>query len=66
MTIPNYPVHNWLTIREYFAAMALQGLMTTLIPSGENTLCPNLENVEYMADLSVTAAEALIKSLNKQ
>ena len=53
---------NGLTKREYFAAMAMQGLMTTLIPSEQ---APNLENVSYMANLSAAAADALINALNE-
>lgn len=54
-----------LTKREYFAAKALQGLMTTLIPTTDNQLCPNYENVKYMADLAVSASDALLEALNK-
>jgi hypothetical protein len=52
-----------LTKREYFAAKALQGLMTTLIPLENNHSCPNLENVKYCAELSVKAADELLEQL---
>lgn len=52
-----------LTKREYFAAMAMQGLMTTLIPLTDNQLCPNYDNVKYCANLAATAADELLKAL---
>ncbi len=54
-----------LSLRQYYAGLALQGLMTTLLPASGNGLCPNLDNVKYMSDLAVTAADELIKALNK-
>jgi len=54
-----------LTIRQEFAARAMQGLMTTLMPTSNNQLCPNDENVKYMANLAVSAADELIEALNK-
>ena len=54
-----------LTKREHFAAIAMQGLMSTLIPTADNQLCPNYENVKYMADLAVSAADELLEALNK-
>jgi len=54
-----------LTKREYFAAKAMQGLMTTLIPTADYQLCQNYENVKYMADLAVSAADELLEALNK-
>ncbi len=62
--ITEYPYG--LTKREHFAAKALQGLMTTLIPLTDNGFCPNLENVKYCAELSVTAADELLRALAKQ
>lgn len=52
-----------LTKREYFAAMTMQGLMTTLIPLTDNQLCPNYDNVKYCANLAATAADELLKAL---
>jgi hypothetical protein len=53
-----------LTKREYFAAMAMQGLLS-IYDRGE-LVVPNAENVFYMAELSVTAADALLKQLEKE
>lgn len=52
-----------LTKREYFAGLAMQGLMTTLIPLDNNQICPNLENVKYCVDMAVTAADELLRAL---
>lgn len=52
-----------LSIRQHFAAMAMQGLFASM---GRDDFPPNLENVEYCAKLGVTAADALIKELNKE
>ena len=49
--------------REEFSARAMQGLLS--IFNDENRIVPNLENVNYMASLSVIAADALINELNK-
>lgn len=56
---------NGLTKREHFAGLAMQGLMTTLIPTEDNQLCPNKENVVNMAKLAITAADALLAELEK-
>ncbi len=50
-----------LTKRESFASLALQGFMATLDPSTGHY--PNFENVEYLAKLSVTAADQLLLAL---
>jgi hypothetical protein len=51
-----------LTIRQHFAAMAMQGMLSCLnvqdFPSNEI-------NIKYCAALSVIAADALIAELNK-
>lgn len=63
---PNNPyLQEGLTKREYFAAMAMQGLLTNLFPTSDNQLCPNEENVKYMATLSVKASDELLTQLNK-
>ena len=49
--------HDGLTKREYFAAMAMQGLCAGLKGS---------ENVAALAPLSVSIADALITALNSQ
>lgn len=54
-----------MSLRQHFAGLALQGLMTTLLPASWNDLCPNFDNVKYMSDLAVSAADELIKALNK-
>ena len=53
-TINNFD-HYGLTKREYFAAMALQGLLADSIPA----------SIEVNVRLSVQAADALIKALNQ-
>lgn len=63
---PAYPVlHNQaingLTKREYFAGLAMQGLLS-IFDSG-NGLVPNFDNVQYMAKLAVTSADELLKQL---
>lgn len=50
--------HSGLTKREYFAAMAMQGL------SANHQL--NSNDFENIADMSVNQADALIEALNKQ
>lgn len=60
-----FDVPSQLTKLEHFSAMAMQGLMTTLIPLSDNQFVPNSENVEYCAKLAVTAAQTLINELNK-
>lgn len=45
-----------LTKREYFAAMAMQGMLS-------NELVPNVQDVEYAAGLAVKAADELLKQL---
>lgn len=51
-----------LTKREYFAAKALQGLLSIYDNKG-NDLVPNNNNVKYMAKLAVSAADALLEEL---
>ena len=67
MTSANEPIANpnyrGLTKREYFAALAMQGLLS--VYDNNNHLVPNMPNVKYMAELSVTASDELIKQLNK-
>jgi len=58
----SYPKYG-LTKREYFANSALQGLLS--IFDVENNLVPNDDNIKYMAELAVNAADKLIEELNK-
>jgi len=67
-TNPNdlaYPVmaqnhlHIGLTKREYFAAMAMQGIVS-------NHAMIDTTNWEWLSQESVKAADALINALNKQ
>lgn len=51
------------TKREYFAAMAMQGLLS--VYDNGNGLVPNIGTANYMANLSVAAADALINALNE-
>jgi len=53
-----------LTKREYAAIMAMQGLLSIYDPS--NNTVPNMDNVHYMACLSVTAADCLLAELEKE
>jgi hypothetical protein len=55
-------VKGGLTKREYFAAMAMQGLLATM---NHDNFAPSFDNVTYAANMSATAADLLIKSLNK-
>lgn len=57
--------HVGLTKREYFAAMALKGLLTTLIPLDNNQLCPNDEGIKLAVKLAVIAADELGKELTQ-
>jgi hypothetical protein len=52
-----------LTKREYFASMAMQGLMVQAIPGGHNRN-DSLNNAER-AKFAVDMADALIDALNK-
>jgi hypothetical protein len=56
VTDPSSPVTHGLTKREYFAAMAMQGLLT------ESQV---LDNHDKFAKFAVQAADALIAELNK-
>lgn len=49
-----------LTKREYFASLAMQGMLAN------NLNVPNTPNVEYVARLSVIAADELLKQLNDE
>lgn len=49
-----------LTKREYFAAIAMQGIVSN------QSLIDDAVNWDWLAENSVQAADALIKALNKQ
>ena len=51
-----------LTKREYFAAKALQGMLSVYDP--QNGLVPNKETALYIAKMSVIAADALLLELS--
>jgi hypothetical protein len=51
-----------LTKREYFAGLAMQGLLS--IYDNQN-IVPNQDNAIYMAKLSVLAADELLKQLGE-
>lgn len=53
-----------LTKREYFAAKALQGLLT-IYSEGQEAIVPNQDNVIYMACLAVKAADELLCALDE-
>lgn len=48
-----------LTKREYFAGLAMQGILSN------NLLEPNKSTVEYAAKLSISAADELLKQLEQ-
>jgi len=50
-----------LTKREYFAAKAMQGLLS--LYDNENGLVPNSTNISHMASLAVYAADRLLIEL---
>lgn len=52
-----------LTKREYFAGLAMQGLLANF--NNANEMPPNRENVEYMVRLSALASDALLNELSK-
>mgnify|MGYP003596640768 CR=1 FL=1 len=54
-----------LTKREHFAGLAMQGLLTIFQDNEINPIVPNESNVNYMAELSVKAADALLKQLEE-
>jgi hypothetical protein len=53
-----------LTKREYFAGLAMQGLLS-IFDEGKG-IVPNLENTEYMARMAVLSSDALLKELEKE
>lgn len=58
-----------LTKREYFAAMAMQGLMTKdyiKLNLSEQNVYDGWQSVEMVAKLSVLMADALLSALSKQ
>lgn len=57
-TVSAHPSQTGITVREYFSAKAMQGLLST------PTLDPN-ETAEDVAQLAVRLADALIGALNK-
>ena len=52
-----------LTKREYFAAMAMQGLCVRAIPGSHNTL---REMLNELPRIAVAMADALIEELDKE
>jgi len=54
-----------LTKREYFAAMAMQGLLSAMSGLDNSQFVPNLDNTKYCADLAVDAADELLRALEK-
>jgi len=53
-----------LTKREYFAGLAMQGLLS-IFDEGKG-IVPNLENTKYMARMAVLSSDALLKELEKE
>jgi len=60
----DFNINKRLTKREYFAAMALQGLCVQAIAGSHNSDTESF-NIEK-ADHAVNLADALINALNKQ
>ena len=54
-----------LTKREYFAAKAMQGLLSAMSGNDNSQFLPNLDNTKYCADLAVSAADELLRALAK-
>lgn len=54
-----------LTKREYFAVMAMQGLLSAMSGLENSQFVPNLDNTKYFADLAVSAADELLRALAK-
>ena len=61
--IETYPYG--LTKREYFAAKAMQGLLSAMSGLDNSQFLPNLDNTKYCADLAVSAADELLRALAK-
>jgi hypothetical protein len=55
---------NGLTKREYFAAMAMQGICTPCIAGSHNA--NNAQESQFKAEMAVRLADALIAELNKE
>lgn len=49
--------------RMYFAGLAMQGLLSLYDQNEQSPIVPNENNVKYMAQLSVKAADELLKQL---
>jgi len=56
-------IYTGLTKREYFAAAAMQGLLTNYI---EHRHYGNSTSWPYVSEIAVMCADALLKELNKQ
>lgn len=54
-----------LTKREYFAGLAMQGLLSAMSGLENSQFVPNLDNTKYCADLAVSAADELLRALAK-
>lgn len=48
-----------LTKREYFAGLAMQGMLAN------SAMVPNIATIEYLAKMSVKASDELLKQLEK-
>ena len=54
-----------LTLRDYFAAKAMQALLTKQGPYGEDRLRPyseNVQNVDELAEYAYTQADAMLEA----
>lgn len=61
---PMYGYDIGLTKREYFAALAMQGLSTPLVPGVQNL--NRMDEAIHKAGMAVRLADALIEELNKK
>lgn len=60
-----YPENNGLTKREYFAAMAMQGMLANSYSDGVTQPLSSANNIQ-IAEMAVSQADALIAELNKE
>ncbi len=56
----NVEPHGGISLREHFAGLAMQGMMANV------NYNPNVQFAEYVAGMSVAAADLLISELNKE
>lgn len=55
--------HNGMTLRQHFAGLAMQAILSGVVSSGGDT---SREDADIFAEASVIAADALLSALAKQ